>query len=146
SDEKQLLMGQAVLQIHRRGNKEYMPEGYWCGTQNEEGLPLPIDDPEELEQFCQEWQLSRTNEPGLSVVAPFVPDELKADRFLQAVAVHFFTRIVRGELIVEVVGPGLGSVTLDKSGIEAACKKVVWDSPKRTKRHVPPPIEFARRS
>jgi hypothetical protein len=137
-------MGQAVLQIHRRGKKEYLPEGYWCGKQNEDGLPLPIDNPQELEEFCKDWKVSRTDEPGLSVVAPFVPDELKVDRLLQAVAVHFFTRIVRGELIVQIVGPGM-SVTLDKSGIESACKKVNWDGPKRTKRHVPPPIQFARR-
>jgi hypothetical protein len=146
SDRRRLLMGQVVLQIHRRGKKEYMPEGYWCGSQNEEGLPLPIVDAEELEHFCKEWRLSRTDEPGLSVIAPFVPDELKADRLLQAVAVHFFTGIVRGELIVEINGPGIGSVTLDNAGLEEACKKVEWDGPKRTKRHVSPPIQFARRS
>jgi hypothetical protein len=145
SDQKMLLMGQAVLQIHRHENKEYMPEGYWCAKQNDQGLPLPIDDPEELQHFIREWQLTRRNEPGLSVVVPFVPDELKADRILQAVAVHFFTRILREELVVELMGPGLDSVTLDKSGIAAACSKVTWDGPKRTKRHVPPPIEFARR-
>ena len=146
SDQKRLLMGQAVLPIHRHTNKEYMPEGYWCGTQNADGLPLPIDDAQELERFCNEWRLNRTNEPGLSVVAPYVPEELKADQLLQAVLVHFFTRIVRGELVVEIVGPEIGSVILDKLSILAACKRVPWGGPKRTKRHVAPPIEFARRS
>src|SRR5262245_36917936 len=118
SDHKRLLMGQAVLQIHTHGGKEFMPEGYWCGSQNATGLPMPIDEEQELVQFCREWKLTRTNQPGLSVVAPFVPDELQAERVLQAVAVHFFTRIVRGDLVVEVVGPGIGVVTLDKDGIE----------------------------
>lgn len=144
SDRKRLLMGQAVLQIHRHGGKEFMPEGYWCGSQNTSGLPMPIEEGQELKQFCQEWKLTRTDQPGLSVVAPFVPDELQADRVLQAVAVHFFTRIVRGELIVEVVGPGL-AVTLDKQGIQEACNRIVWDGPKRTKRHVAPPIAYAQR-
>lgn len=144
SDKQRLLMGQAVLQIHRHGGKEYMPEGYWCGSQNTRGLPMPIEEGQELRQFCQEWKLTRTDQPGLSVVAPFVPDELQAERVLQAVAVHFFTRIVRGELIVEVVGPGIGVVTLDKQGIQDACNRIVWDGPKRTKRHVPPPIEYAQ--
>ena len=80
-----------------------------------------------------------------SVVAPFVPDELKAERVLQAVAVHFFTRILRGELVVEVVGPGIGSVILDKQEIQNACNRITWDGPKRTKRHLPPPISFANR-
>ena len=145
SDRKRLLMGQAVLQIHTHGGKEFMPEGYWCGSQNTDGLPMPIEEGQELQRFCQEWKLTRTDQPGLSVVAPFVPDELQAERVLQAVAVHFFTRIVRGELVVEVVGPGLGVVTLDKDGIEDACNQIVWDGSKRTKRHVAPPIAFARR-
>jgi hypothetical protein len=145
SDRQPLLMGQAVLPIHRHEGKEYMPEGYWCGSQNASGLPMPIQQGPELSQFCREWHLTRTTEPGLSVVAPFVPDELKADRVLQAVAVHFFTRIVRGELVVEVVRPGVGSVTLDQRGIQNACDLIAWDGPKRTKRHVAPPISFAKR-
>ena len=76
------------------------------------------------------------------MVVPFVHEDLKAERLLQAVAVHFFTRILRGELIVEVVGAELGSVTLNKVTIAAACKGIKWDGPKRTKRHVTPPIDF----
>jgi hypothetical protein len=146
SDKRRLLMGQAVLRIHKHGSKEFVPEGFWCGGQDDQSLPLPIEDSAELKRFCEEWRIKRTNEPGLSVVAPFVPDELKADRLLEAVAVHFFSRIVRGELIVEVVGPGIGSVTLDEYGIEDACKRVSWDGPKRTKRHVSPPIDFTKRT
>jgi hypothetical protein len=144
SDRQRLLMGQAVLQIHRHQGKEYMPEGYWCGSQNASGLPMPIEEGAELSQFCKEWHITRTQAPGLSVVAAFVPEELKPDRVLQAVAVHFFTRILRGELIVEIVGPGLGSVVLDQHGIQDACKQVAWEGPKRTKRHVAPPIVFAK--
>ena len=145
SDRRKLLMGQAVLQIHTRDGKEYMPEGYWCGELDRQGLPLPIEDSQELEEFRREWRLRRTTEPGLSVVAPFVPNELKAERLLQAVAVHFFTKILQGELVVEVVGPGIGSVKLDQCGIGDACRSIVWDGPKRSKRHAAPPIEFTRR-
>lgn len=144
SDRRKLLMGQAVLQIHEHLGKEYKPEGYWCGGQNAHGLPLPIENTGELAEFCREWHITRTNEPGLSVVSPFVPEELKAERLLQAVIVHFFTRILRGELKVEVSGPGIGTVKLDKVEISAACRGIRWDGPPRTKRHIPPPIEFAR--
>ena len=51
SDRKRLLMGQAVLPIHRHEDKEYMPEGYWCGSENDDSLPMPIEDEEELRQF-----------------------------------------------------------------------------------------------
>lgn len=144
SDQRKLLMGQAVLHIHEHEGNEYKPEGYWCGSQNADGLPLPIEDALELEDFCREWRIVRATEPGLSVVVPFIPDELRADRLIQAVGVHFFTRILRGELEVEIAGPGIGEVKLDRAGLSAACKKIIWDGPARTKRHVAPPIEFAR--
>ncbi len=144
SDHRSLLMGQAVLQIHACHGKEYMPEGYWCGDQDSNGFPLAIEDEQELQQFRKEWKLTRTDEPGLSVVAPFVHTDLKAERLLQAAAVHFFTRIMRGELVVEILGHSLGSVTLDRSAIAAACKQIKWDGPKRTKRHIAPPIAFVR--
>jgi hypothetical protein len=144
SDRREMLMGQAVLQIHTFDRKEFQPEGYWCGEQDSKGLPLPVVDSEELIAFRQHWRLTRLFEPGLSVVAPYVPAELQDNRILQAVAVHFFTRILRGELVVEVVGPSVGKVLLDKNGIERACKEILWDGPKRTKRHVSPPIQFAR--
>jgi hypothetical protein len=144
SDQLPMLMGQTVLQIHTRDGLEYLPEGYWCGDQDATGLPIPINFPAELDEFSREWHLTRSSEPGLSVVSPFIPDEVKAHRLLEAVAVHFFTRILRGDLVVEVVGEGVGAVTLDKTGIEAACKKMQWNGPKRTKRHVAPPIAFAK--
>lgn len=143
SDGRKLMMGQSVLQIHEIHQKEYKPEGYWCSKQGKDGLPLAIEESQELATFCKEWRLSRNGEAGLSVVAPFVREELRADRLLQAVAVHFFTRILRGELEVEVAGQGVGSVTLNRDTIGAACEKMAWDGPARTKRHIAPPIGFA---
>lgn len=146
SDRRRLLMGQAVLEIHQWKGKEYQPEGYWCAGQNDNGVPLPIEDPNEIEQFRREWRLTRRDEPGLSVVVPFIPPELQAEHLLQAVAVHFFIRILRGELVVEVAFPDGHTETLDERGIDEACRRRTWHGPKRTKRHTPPPIEFARQT
>jgi hypothetical protein len=143
SDRRSLLMGQTVLQAHRHEHIEFHPEGYWCGELAGD-LPLPISDAEELATFCREWHLTRTNEPGMSVVAPFVPDELQAERILQAVIVHFFTRILRGELEVEIRGPELGHVTLNAESIEEVAQRIEWNGSKRMKRHQPPPIAFAK--
>lgn len=144
-DRQQLLMGQAVLRIHQVEGKEYVPEGFWCHRKPGLPLPHPIQDKSELRLFREEWQITRTNEPGLSVVVPYVADELRDSRILQAVAVHFFVRILRGELVVEVAGPEIGEVTLDANQLERACNVVEWDGPKRTKRHVAPPVAFARK-
>lgn len=146
SDGNRLLMGQAVLQIHRHDGKQFQPEGYWCGIQDPTNdLPLPVAAGEELNHFSKEWRLTRSTEPGTSIVSPYIPDELKGARLVQAVAVHFFTRILRGELEVEVVGKDIGNKLLSQSTIEAVCKDIAWDGPKRTKRHAPPPIAFAKR-
>lgn len=144
SDGRALLMGQAVLRIHEHQGCEFKPEGWWCDSQDRHGLPLPIEEAGEIARFREDWHLSRDGEPGLSIVVPFIPDDLRAEGLLQAVAAHFFVSILRGQLEVEVAGGGLGVVQLDEQTLEAACQRVTWDGLKRTKRHVPPPVAFAR--
>lgn len=144
SDRKRLLMGQSVLDIHKHENQEFKPEGFWCGERGEHGLPLPIEESDELALFVKEWHLSRKTEPGLSVVSPYVPQTLKADRLLQAVAVHFFTSILRGKLEVEISGQEIGTVFLNREQISGICRDLNWKGSQRMKRHVAPPIEFTR--
>lgn len=142
-DQRQLLMGQAVLRIHEFEGEEYLADGYWCGGVDEKGLPLPIEDADELDCFRQEWKLSRKpEEPGLSVVAPYIAPELKGIRILQALCVHFFLPIIRGKLVVDLVAPDIREVHLDAASLLEWCRSIPWDGPKRTKRHVSPPIEF----
>lgn len=146
SDGQRYLMGQAVLSIHSWNDGEYLPEGHWCDLDPKTDVTLPIQKPDELDQFCREWHINRTNEPGLSVVVPFIPDELQAEPLIQAVAVHFLTRILHGNLIVEVDDPKVGHVILDKSHLEAECQKIKWDGPISMKRNAPPPIRLIRQS
>jgi hypothetical protein len=143
SDGRSLLMGQAVLQPHSCEGHEYHPEGYWCADDGND-FPAAIADPNEIEMFRTEWRLTRREEPGLSVVSPFVPDELDAKRIVQAVLINYFVRILRGELVVEVSGPTLERVVLDKGTIDEACDKVEWGREKRKKLHAAPPLNFAR--
>lgn len=146
-DRRQFLMGQAVLRIHDVDGQEYVPEGYWCGSlEKQTGLPLPIDDATELEQFRREWKLVRSpDEPGLSVVVPYVAPELKGDKLLQAICVHFFLPIVRGQLIVDLVTPETREVRIDQGSLEQLSHRIKWDGHKRTKRHAAPPIDFVKR-
>jgi len=146
SDNRELLMGQAVLKIHDHDGQEFVPEGYWCAGLNSGGLPLPIDNREDLDCFRKEWKLSRKpTEPGLSVVVPYVAAELKGSKILQAICVHFFLPIIRGELIVDLLAPNTPEVHLDKNSLGEWCRSVTWDGPKRTKRHISPPIDFVQR-
>jgi hypothetical protein len=145
SDRKRLLMGQAVLQIHHHEGCEFAPEGYWSDSVDEDGFALPVTCDEQIAQFSKEWKLTRVLEPGLSVVAPFIHPDIRASRLLEAIAVNFFLRIVRGELVVEVAGADLPYVRLDSQTIEEWCETTEWNGPKRMKRHTAPPITFIRR-
>jgi hypothetical protein len=149
SDGKKLLMGQAVLRIHKHDGKEYAPEGFWCGGRNDADTPLPIEDDSALAQFASEWKLSRQDEPGLSVVVPYVADELKAESILRLAAVNFFLPIVHKRLIVEIAGDGLPSgraeYRVDHQSIESICKKLSWTGKARQKLNAAPPVEFAKR-
>jgi hypothetical protein len=143
-DGRAVLMGQAVLRLHKHEGAEYMPEGFWCDGCDETGFPLPIEDADEINRFRNEWKISRTDEPGLSVVVPYVVGDLKPNRIVQAVCAHFFMPIIDGKLIVEVNADEIGETRVDQNTIENVCKTIVWDGPKRTKRHCAPPIKFAK--
>lgn len=147
ADGKKLLMGQAVLRIHKHDGVEFAPEGFWCGGCNESDTPLPIAGPEALEQFASEWKLTRKDESGLSVVVPYVADELQAESILRLVTVNFFLPIVEKRLVVEVAGDGLpGGVTeyrVDDGTIATVCRKLTWNGKVRQKLNAPPPIQFA---
>ncbi len=145
-DSRELLMGQAVLKIHDHEGKEFVPEGYWCAGVNDAGLPMPVESSTELARFRNEWKLSRKpSEPGLSVVVPYVAPELEGSKILQAICVHFFLPIIKGELIVDLEAPKTGWVHLDKDTLGDWCSTLEWNGPKRTKRHVSPPIDFVKR-
>ena len=141
-----IVMGQAVLKIHKYGGGKYLSDGTWCDGQEgdrDDGIPLPVERSDEVERFRKEWKLSRKDEPGLSVVVPYAVD-LSGKSILQAVAVNFFASILQRKLVVEVSAPDIGLVKLTEETIEAECGKIVWDGEKSQRRHVPPPIAFAK--
>ena len=145
-DGRQLLLGQSVLGIHDVDGTEYVPEGYWCGDTNTEGLPLPVEDPSSLEEFRSEWQLTRSDEPGLSVVVPYVASELTGMRIMQ-VCIHFFVPILSNELVVELATPDLpmGKALITADSLKEWCAALTWNGRKRDKRHVPPPVDFVKK-
>jgi hypothetical protein len=146
TDHRCLLMGQAVLHIHSIAGQQYMPEGFWCDGEDASGVPRPIETPAELDQFRREWRVTRTTEPGLSVVVPYVAEHLSGLRILQAVCVHFFLPLMRGQLEVEVGAGDIGSspAMLNASTLETWCRTISWNGQKRAKRHAPPPVGFVR--
>ncbi len=147
-DNRELLMGQAVLKIHRHQDGEYAPEGFWCSGAGNAGTPLAIENSNELKKFRREWKLTRNQEPGLSVVVPYVADELRAESLLRLVVVNFFLPIINGELVVDVSGPAPSGQRqewrVDSTTIVSICDELRWNGKVTLKLASAPPIKFAK--
>lgn len=103
SDNGTLLMGQAVLRIHRLGDRRHRPYGYW-GT-HEDAFTLPLTDPAAGAEFAPAFGLRRRG-PGLSIVIPFPDESITAEQLLVSVLHHYFHPLLSGRLEVEVEEDG----------------------------------------
>ncbi|MBI2318114.1 MAG: hypothetical protein HYY28_14870 [Betaproteobacteria bacterium] len=99
-DGRRLLMGQAVLRIHKLDGARYYPYGYFGRFEGE--FTLPVEDAELVDAFCREFGLGRGTEPGLSVVIPHPEPDLAPGQVLPSVVRHYFVPILAGNLVVEV--------------------------------------------
>ncbi len=129
-DRRRLLMGQSALRIHRLGTQRYAPYGYFGNFRGD--LALPVEDAAVVDRFDSDFKLNRKNLPGLSILIPFVDDDLKIFPDLRqkhlrscylSVIRHYFFPILAGELVVvlrtpereETVNAGFLNASLDKS-------------------------------
>jgi hypothetical protein len=103
-DQRELLMGTTVLRHHTIHDKHYMPDG-WFGRHDpfQELNVLPIEDVEQLEQFKQDFRLSRTNETGLSILVPWLDDNVTRETLIHAVIEGYFYPLMKDDLCVEIV-------------------------------------------
>jgi len=98
-DAKRLTMGQAVLKSHVVGNRYYTPDGDY-GEERPDGLVMPTNHASFLDRLCGDFSISRRNEPGLSVVVPWVDEGITRDALLRAVIEDYFFPILCGGLVV----------------------------------------------
>ncbi|HUQ69269.1 MAG TPA: hypothetical protein VM165_07100 [Planctomycetaceae bacterium] len=114
-DNQRLMMGHAVLKIHKADGVSYTPYGYFGRVESDEFV-LPITDKECLDAFSETFHLSRTSEPGFSVVMPLPDDDITGQSLKRAIIEHFFVSILAGELMVEITD-GQDTVALNESTI-----------------------------
>jgi hypothetical protein len=102
----ELIMGTSVLRNHWAGQKPYLPDG-WFGIQdrNDPRLVVPIQDNAEFAaQFRKDFALSRENERGLSVVVPWLSEDVSYAEVARAVVGGYYYPILQDKLIVELEG------------------------------------------
>ena len=141
-----LLLGQCLVPGHRVGGKDYEPQGFFHDGETTKGrrpVYLPAEEAEVIEAFERDWRTTRRGRAGLSVVVPFLRDEIVADDLLRSAALHWFVAILEGKLVVEIADPDGTVRRLDRSNLEAMAAALSWTGTKRDKRHRPPPVSLA---
>ena len=119
-EHRWLLMGMAMLKTHLLGEAKYRPYGFFAvdsSVSEEQWLPLPIDDDDEILEACGDFSLDRINGPGLSVIIPYPKQELRPESIARAVYTQYFLPVVRGDLVVEIVHPDEAQRTINAETI-----------------------------
>lgn len=122
-EDKPLLLGQSVLRNHEIKDKKY----YWYGfyaNHGGDGFQWPDTDTRRIGEFKELTRISRTTEPGLSVVVPYVRDVIEPDLLLKGVVKNYFFPILSGDLTVQVDG-----VTVDAESFDNVARGTDLDIP-----------------
>ena len=116
ADPESYLMGQAVLKYHTLDETRWSPDGYWA--EKDEGFPIPIIAQDEIASLRTTFRVSRTTEPGLSVVIPYADESLDYDGIRDAIATDFYAAIIEDRLVVDIEGHGREPITLDSASFD----------------------------
>lgn len=143
-DDRLLLMGQAVLRNHTIRGKRYLPYGLLSDPDVNGSTPMPFEGEAAASEAIQAFRLRRNGETGLSLVVPFVRDGITAEAIARSVCIHFFVRILRGELVVETIDERGGRFEITADTIDDVVRQVRWELPDGQRRVSPPPLELAR--
>lgn len=129
-DEQALLMGDAGLTIHKLEGRNDVFDwyGYFAAHEqrNNHYIPMPVQDGEEVAAFTRVFGLTRAA-PGLSILVPYVREDVKLDAIARAAIEQYFVPILAGKLEV-IVRNGGQPITITNATIDAAVSRVTWPS------------------
>ena len=124
-DGNKYLAGQSILKSHLIGEKPYTPDG-WFGHCNKNDLLLPIIDNNYIEDFVADFGITRNDEPGLSVVVPFVHDYSNED-IINGIIKNFYHAVVTRKLIIKVNVVDVPSLEINRDSILEIAQKYCCD-------------------
>lgn len=118
-----LLMGKSILRNHQLNGQGYEPDGWWAEIDDE--APLPMDDPDAVARFCEDWNLRRADGgTGTSVVIPFVRDGVDVQTLADAVASEYHLAILSNRLTVTLGEPDR-EIFVDRDNVETLVPRLV---------------------
>lgn len=117
-DAARLLMGQAVLTTHQlKDGTRQDSHGFYA--EPGVGIQLPVRDAVVIEKFCKAFDIERKNDCGLSIVIPYIRDNISHERIIQGVLRNYFFPILYGRLKVAV-----GDIEIDEKTFSGLTEKV----------------------
>ena len=122
-DSKKMLMGQCVLKTHEIRGKVFDSTGFYSIYKEK---PMPVEEPEFLSQFCEDFNLKRKNEPGFSAVIPYPNKFVDASAIMRASIRHYFYAITNGSLVIEIYDGGIKD-EINSDNIAEFIKGIRWD-------------------
>ena len=98
-----LLMGRCVLRTHVIDGLTWHPDGTWGASRPQDGHILPLrDDESDFSQAIKALRVSRRTGTGLSVIIPWVRDEIRPGAITASVLREYFVPVLRGDLKVVI--------------------------------------------
>jgi hypothetical protein len=111
-DDREWVMGQAVLRNHSINGVERDSVGFWCRSDGQR-KGIPTDNRELCRALREAAQLSRRAQPGLSLIIPFVLPEINKELILAATIRNYYFPILTGRLTVFVNDTEVSARTFD---------------------------------
>lgn len=103
-DRKQFLVGQCILKSHQINGSSYIPDGWYGWTEDvlldgeaKDFLHMPIGSHHNqtlIDNFRETFNVKRQDDPGLSIVVPFVDDDINCNEIVKAVLDDYFWPIL----------------------------------------------------
>ena len=115
-DGLKLAMGKVILKNRRVAGRQYQPPCYFAASWPDGGVPLPGEDPDTIERLRSTFGITRRDEPGLSIVVPWVDPEIGLAAMLAAVVERYAYAILAGQLAV-TLDDGVSSLELDAASL-----------------------------
>jgi hypothetical protein len=128
SDRRKMLMGQSILRIHNRDDDKkeecgYKPYGMYGNYDRPDCFAEPVETTNELNNFENLFRLQRKEEPGFSIIVPFVTEEITINHLAYAAIEQYFYPILEGRLEVEIAEEDY-SIFLKRDSVQEAVDKI----------------------
>jgi hypothetical protein len=111
--EHTYVMGQAVLTTHQDGTTRFDSHGFFALV-GPDGIQVPETSATQVAAFRRVCHLSRSNEVGLSIVIPYVHQNITSREIVQAVLRNYFFPILTGKLAVNVDDAEISSLSFQE--------------------------------